>query len=138
MSIPIVRNLQSIEADAADFLKVTVSTILYWYMIEAGLAIIAACLPSLQFLIRKVSLDRMIRSVRSALSLQSTRSQNSQSKFMGPYIDMKADGDVPSVTTMVGKGGTSEDLVMGSITRPSENGDGIYLTSEISQRDDMV
>lgn len=51
---------------------VTISTIFYWYMIEAGVSLIAACLPSLRFLFANKSLLSIVYSVRSAISLRST------------------------------------------------------------------
>lgn len=56
---------------------VTITTILYWSMIEAGLAIIASCLPTLQALFVKGSLQSMVASIRSMISLQSIRSHSS-------------------------------------------------------------
>lgn len=76
----------------------TVSTILYWSMIEAGLAIIAACLPTLQYLVRKVTLDKVIRSVRSTLSLHSNHSQQNESWPMGGYINSRGSSKSASTT----------------------------------------
>ena len=121
-----------------DFSQVTVSTILYWSMIEAGLAVIAACLPTLQFLIRKVSLDGMISSVRSALSLQSMRSQQIESRPMGPYTNMRADSEVTSTAPIMGEGNPSDVLILGSVDGPLAKGDGIYVMKNLSQRHDMV
>ena len=47
-------------------------------MIEAGLAIIASCLPTLQSLFVRSSLQSMVASIRSVISLQSMRSHSSQ------------------------------------------------------------
>ncbi|KAI0542846.1 hypothetical protein GGR58DRAFT_449825 [Xylaria digitata] len=56
----------------------SVSTVMYWSMIEAGLSLIAACLPTTQHLFRGVSLASVVASVRSAISLPSlTGTQNS-------------------------------------------------------------
>ena len=115
-------------------------------MIEAGLAVIAACLPTLQYLVRKPSLDRMISSVRSAFSLPSIpSSQRSASRPMGPYVNMEGESEVPSVTTMVGKGTSGDDLAMGSVERSGSGKgkgmgktDGILVSSKLEQRDDMV
>ena len=118
--------------------EVTVSTILYWSMIEAGLAMIATCLPALQFLVRKISLDRMISSVRSAFSLQSTPSQHSKPTPTGRYSNVKPDSKAALVTTMVRKGDVVDDLVMGSMASPTAEGDVIYVTNHLSQHNDMV
>ena len=110
-------------------------------MVEAGLAVIAACLPTLQFLIRKFSLDRMISSIRSAFSLQSLRSQSSGLGPKGPYINMRADSKKPSgpsVEKIVGRGETSEDLAMSSMTGTAVSEDAIHVTKHLSQHDDLV
>ena len=44
---------------------------LYWSLIEAGLALVAACLPSISSLFRSMSFNAIIKSFRSALSLRS-------------------------------------------------------------------
>ena len=57
----------------------TVDLYLFWSIIESGLVILAACLPSLTFLGHKLDLLRVsaARSIRSAFSLQSIRSKAS-------------------------------------------------------------
>jgi hypothetical protein len=58
--------------------NLSVSTVIYWSMIEAGLSLIAVCLPTAQNIFRGHSLGSVVNSVRSAISLPSiTRSQNS-------------------------------------------------------------
>lgn len=39
-------------------------------MIEMGIAIVAGCLPTIWPLISKISLERLVRSVRHALSME--------------------------------------------------------------------
>jgi hypothetical protein len=48
-------------------------------MFEAGLAIIAVCLPTLNTHLKKMNATAMIRSVRSMVSINSLRSGNSRS-----------------------------------------------------------
>jgi hypothetical protein len=55
-------------------LLVTVGTILYWCMIEAGLANVASNLPLFRGLFDNISLSNIIRSVRSTISLESMTS----------------------------------------------------------------
>lgn len=64
-------------ADVDEKLVVTLG--LYWSLLESGLALIAACLPTLSSLfIRTGGVDTVIRSIRSVFSLRSTgRSVNS-------------------------------------------------------------
>ncbi|KAI9696878.1 MAG: hypothetical protein M1820_008032 [Bogoriella megaspora] len=54
-----------------------ITEFLWWCMLEAGLALIACCLPTLQFLFKGLSAEAIIRSVRSVISLHSLRSQRS-------------------------------------------------------------
>ena len=48
-----------------------VSILLFWAMMEMGVAMVAVCLPTLRPLFRNWSLESIIRSVRSAVSLRS-------------------------------------------------------------------
>lgn len=57
---------------------VLVTKFLFWSMFEAGLAIIASCLPTLNSLLNKMNVSKIILSVRSMMSLHSLRSVNSQ------------------------------------------------------------
>lgn len=58
--------------------NMSVSTVVYWSMIEAGLSLIAACLPTAQHIFRGHSVGSVVASVRSAISLPSiTRSRGS-------------------------------------------------------------
>lgn len=46
---------------------------MFWSMIEMGIAVIAGCLPTIWPLISKVSLENMVRTVRSVFSIESLR-----------------------------------------------------------------
>jgi hypothetical protein len=61
-------------------LSETISTIFYWGMIEAGLALIACCLPVLKPLVTERGVQSVINSVRSAISLQSLPNGSNGSK----------------------------------------------------------
>ena len=63
----------------ADSLQVQTTKFLFWSIFEAGLAIVVTCLPTLNSLIARVDATAFIRSVRSALSIESLRSRNSPS-----------------------------------------------------------
>ena len=64
-------------------------------MIEAGLAIIATCLPTLQALFVRSSLQSMVASVRSIISLQSMRSHSSRgSKRSHVGVDTQAEDTI--------------------------------------------
>ncbi|KAF2690572.1 hypothetical protein K458DRAFT_354689 [Lentithecium fluviatile CBS 122367] len=69
----------------------SVSTVMYWSMIEAGICIVAACLPTMQRLLRGQSITSVVNSIRSAISLPSftgsgQRSSGSRSRSrLPPY-----------------------------------------------------
>ena len=101
-----------------------VSILLFWAMMEMGVAMIAVCLPTLRPLFRNLSLESIIRSVRSAVSLRSMGSSRrsppaaqeaaarseSETAIAGPQqsgFDYKNYGDVDveaySMDEMVGE-----------------------------------
>ena len=109
-------------------------------MIEAGLAIIAACLPTLRFLVSKVSLDSIINSVRSALSLsslQSQRSRRSAAAWESPYTTIQAEGSVGSHAQIVPEKAQTNEFSMANMAAQF-TGSGIRVTSQISQHDSTV
>ncbi|KAF2855811.1 hypothetical protein T440DRAFT_551145 [Plenodomus tracheiphilus IPT5] len=55
---------------------ILVTRFLFWSMFEAGLAIVAVCLPTLNWLFRRMDALTILRSVRSLISLNSNRSDN--------------------------------------------------------------
>lgn len=54
-----------------------VGLILFWPMVQMGVALVAACLPTLRPLFHGVSPESVIQSIRSNLSLSSLRSKAS-------------------------------------------------------------
>jgi hypothetical protein len=49
------------------------TTLIFWSMVEMGIAIVAGCLPTIWPLIGKISVETMVRSLRGMLSLESLR-----------------------------------------------------------------
>lgn len=103
---------------------------MFYTMIEMGIAVIAGCLPILWPLINKMSLESMVRTVRSALSLESLReslgrgslgSRGSRSRGRGGRSG-DGSGGVPSSKWQNGSGGELDD--MGSSRKLS---DGVSL-----------
>ena len=81
-----------------DHLAVIVTSGLYWSMLEAGLAIIACCLPTLQALFTTSYSRYLIASVRSAISLRSVHLHSSyKSKKLRqrryPWLEIESDGN---------------------------------------------
>ena len=125
----------------ADCSQVTVSTILYWSMIEAGLGIIAACLPTLHFLVRKTSIASIVNSMRSAFSLPSMNSEGSKrlpSQPSGPYKDIGADSETASKVPTLPDTDSSNLIVMKKLKRSEAPATDIYVTRQFSQQDNMV
>lgn len=60
---------------------VDVSIFLYWSMLESGLAVIVACLPTLRFLLR--SYPDILQSLRSIFSLTSMNGSRSNFRSIG-------------------------------------------------------
>ena len=134
--------------------KVAVSTILYWSMIEGGLAIIAACLPTLHHLVGKVSLSGIFSSLRSVLSFRSVHTQRQpQQQREQPqeqwsqgypplskesYIHIHAGSSMSSTSDAVREKNKTY-LVTGSVERFSEpRRYGIQVTRHLSQDASMV
>ena len=66
-------------------------------MLEVGLALIAACLPTLTYLFRGLSLQLVVHSIRSVFSLRLLRPSQSigQSGWTEPdslYVEIKVNG----------------------------------------------
>lgn len=70
---------------------------MYWSILEVGLALIAACLPSLSSLATTTSIQSAVRSVRSVVSLRSSQgSKESTRHGPGPYTDLEHNSSVSS------------------------------------------
>ena len=140
-------SLQFTKNSADDCLQiVSVSTILYWSMIEGGLAVIAACLPTLTF-VRKVSLSPLFRSLRSALSFGSVDTQEKKWYQRSPprskesYTHIHAGSSTSSTSDPTGRKNKypMNNLVRGNVDRhlePQEHG--IQVTRHLSQHASMV
>ncbi|KAL9596360.1 MAG: hypothetical protein Q9219_005838, partial [cf. Caloplaca sp. 3 TL-2023] len=120
-------------------INLTVSTLCYWSMIEAGLAVIATCLPTLQHLVRKASLGRIISSIRGPFSDHSVRSQQEIMMQMGPYTNITTNEG--SVSTIPKADATTRSDVVavgneyGSLKIPDGQ---IYVATELYQHKDFA
>ncbi|MCJ1430264.1 hypothetical protein MMC29_008181, partial [Sticta canariensis] len=126
------------------------STMLYWAIIEEGLAVIAACLPTLRIVVGTASLSSILRRLRSALGWSSVHSQNQElqqiSRRFPPrseesYTQIDADSSA-SLTFCLARE-TNENLINNSTTG-SSNGfsepesHGIQITGQFSQHTSIV
>ena len=64
---------------------------MYWNILEVGLALIAACLPSLGVIFTTTSILSAVRSVRSVWSLRSSQEslKGNIRQERGPYTDLE-------------------------------------------------
>lgn len=128
--------------------KVAVSTILYWAMIEGGLAVIAACLPTLRFLVGNVSISSILYSMRSALSLGSVNPQDRRDQYQRSPTNSKESyrhinlGSSTSSTFNITREKnkvSTDNSVTGNADGFSERQEhGIHVTRQFSQHASMV
>lgn len=88
----------------------TISAIFYWGLIEAALALIASCLPTLSVLAKHRAVQSVINSARSAISLRSIRSHGSNSHSSGSRGSRRAGA---TQRHHVGGQGTDTSLLRG-------------------------
>lgn len=95
---------------------VPITQCLFWSMLEAGLAIIAACLPTLGFLFGKAETKTILRSMRGALSVDHVRSQR-----LGSSDSRKRSYGLPRGPSIVdGASISSHEVVTASCTSGNE------------------
>ena len=123
----------------------TVDLFLFWSIIESGLAILAACLPSLSFLGQKLGLWKTaaLRSLRSVFSLQSLRSRASATQNVKTSADMERLDSADSNYHMAhfGPGGSVESYISGDASehrsqKPPRGS--ISVTASVDQQAHMV
>ena len=93
----------------------------YWCIVEAGLGLTAACLPTLYGLFRTKAIESIVRSVRSITSLGSspTGSQRSQRSHGISYKgDARHHGSTTSHAEILGP--ESHDVEMEPLPKPNQ------------------
>ena len=92
----------------------------YWCIIEAGLGLTVACLPTLYGLFRTKALESIVRSVRSIASLGSSPrgSQRSQRSHGVSYKSDVRDGSTTSHAEILASG--SQDVEMEPLPKPNQ------------------
>jgi hypothetical protein len=102
-----------VEEKTTNFHAETISTIFYWGMIEAGLAMIACCLPTLKPLISEHGIQSAIASVRSAISLHSLGNRSMESTSLKNSSSSKKASSYGKIEDgMVDQGPLRGDTVM--------------------------
>jgi len=112
---------------------------LYWGMMESGLAIVACCMPTLHALILKSSIESIVRSIRSATSLQSFSSGKSK-KFTPLSGDSRALNSKVSASSVPDHSNPASihGYAMGDLSKASHDTsnldqDKIWVNSEFEQ-----
>ena len=92
----------------------------YWCIIEAGLGLTAACLPTLYGLFRTKALESIVRSVRSIASLGSspTESERSQRSHGVSYKRDAGHGSTTSHAEILAS--KSQDVEMEPLPKPDQ------------------
>ncbi|KAM3075815.1 hypothetical protein ACMFMG_007942 [Clarireedia jacksonii] len=109
---------------------------LYWSMIESGLGICAACLPSQYGLFSTTGLQSIVRSVQSAISLRSIRSASQHASPTGSNnLRTKTEpwtSDTQHITAHA-EGPAYDDIELGSGA-----GKGIVVTNSFESRQELA
>ena len=132
------------------FQKVASSTVLYWAMIEGGLAVIAACLPTVRIVVGTASLSSILHRLRSALGWSSVHSQNQElqqiSRRFPPcseesYTQIDSDSS-PSLAFCLAREMNENPINISSAGSPNgfsePESHGIQITGQFSQRTSIV
>jgi len=108
-------------------------------MLELGLALIAACLPTLSFLFRRFNIQSLLRSLQSIISLRSLRSAtwpsaNTETQpddvHLNTYNDVESNISKTSATVdatgfRLSNGSEAENYRRSDIVKPAELEDGV-------------
>ena len=119
--------------------------VLFWPMLEGGLALIAVNLPSIWGLFTRVSPEAVLRSVRSMVSLGSRGSGDSKNSRT-PYKQTKLSPLTSSRDNIIHKDGrehsadayTMHDIEMANYTHQPTLPESIVVSSNFTQTDTMV
>lgn len=105
-------------------------------MIEAGLSLIAACLPTLQSLFPGIPAQRILNSVRSLFSLHSQRSSHDRSRV----IELGQQGDAGSATHFVRSEVAASHNVAFESESKHEDGrlQGLFVKRSVEQTSEFV
>lgn len=106
---------------------------MFWGYLETGVAIVAACLPLLRPLFKSWSLESVIRSVRSAISLRTMSSRGRSSSNSRRRTTQRSESEV-AITGVPYSGPTldglnSVDVEAYAMGKVSGNGDPVGKTS---------
>lgn len=86
-----IQVLKAITAEVEVDTNLSLTVSYYWSTLEAGLSLIAACLPPMSYLFTHMSVHSVVNSIRSVLSLHSFHSRESskqQTRVQDEDVDM--------------------------------------------------
>lgn len=110
---------------------------LYWSMIESGLGICAACLPSQYGIFSTTGLQSIVRSVQSVISLRSIRSASQNASPVGsnnlPTKTEAWTSDTQHITAYA-EGPANDDMELGS----GVGRGGIVVTNSFESRQELA
>ena len=90
----------AIDPNTANSQSAVLTTVAVWSQVEAGVAVITACLPTIRSLFHRKSLESLVNNLRSALSLHSLN--NSQHR--PDHDNDPTRRDTATILDKVGKG----------------------------------
>ncbi|KJZ76354.1 hypothetical protein HIM_04083 [Hirsutella minnesotensis 3608] len=98
--------------DSDEIPRVTITTYLYWGMVECGLGVVAACLPSLSFLAKFLSFETIWTSITSVFSNhpQDSPRYGSSDGRRGDDLEARKSSSTSRVTLFQGESLAMEDL----------------------------
>ena len=130
-----------IDPNTTNSQSAVLTTVAVWSQVEAGIAVIAACSPSIRPLFHRKSLESLVDSLRSAMSLHSLN--NPQHRLNHDNDPTRR--DTATILDKVGKGrsGNVYPTINTDITRNYESSDdipanAIYLQSGLGVEEKHV
>ena len=118
---------------------------MFWGFLEIGVAIVAACLPLLRPLFKSWSLESVIRSIRSVISLRTMSSRGRSSSNSRRRTTQRTESEVPitgipySGPTLDGSNSVDvEAYAMGKVSGSTDpvgviSNEGVWKQTEVSQ-----
>lgn len=124
--------------------KVTTTTGLYWSMIESGLGLLAACLPTLYSLVKKQFRSMTTEMANAGPSTEGDRSQQWHSSPFATQFQRRNDSSGSDIQILAGAGRqanieahTMKDMTAAS-NKSDPSKDHIWVKNTITRTEDMV
>ena len=116
-----------------------IALILVWSSIENGVAIVAACLPTLRLLFKHGSVEEFLKSLRSKFSLSSLRSTRTYRRTSETDSQVTMNAEQKEHFQRIRGPALLGNNVVGSLTAQGQDlGEGIKVEKGIVQHEDWV